>query len=60
MVARRQRFLGLIDWIWGKGEDLQVWNLAFAGDSWLTQAFLHGARILRHWPKNFQLLDEQE
>jgi hypothetical protein len=25
-----------------------------------TQAFLHGSRFILRWPKNYQLLDEQE
>lgn len=53
------QLLDYIDQIWGK-EGLHVWDRGFAGNPWLTQAFLHGARILLRWPKNFLLLDEQE
>jgi Transposase DDE domain len=53
------QLLDHIDQIWGK-EVLHIWDRGFAGNPWLTQAFLHGARILLRWPKNFQLLDEQE
>lgn len=51
--------LGHIDWVWGK-EVLHIWDRGFAGNPWLTQAFLHGARFVLRWPKNYQLLDEQE
>jgi hypothetical protein len=48
-----------IDEVWGK-EVLHVWDRGFAGNPWLTQAFLHGARFVLRWPKNYYLLDEQE
>ncbi len=47
-----------IDEVWGK-EVLHVWDRGFAGNPWLTQAFLHGARFVLRWPKNYQLLDDQ-
>jgi hypothetical protein len=47
-----------IDHLWGK-EVLHVWDRGFAGNPWLTQAFLHAARFVLRWPKNYQLLDEQ-
>lgn len=47
-----------IDEIWGK-EVLHVWDRGFAGNPWLTQAFLHGACFVMRWPKNYCLLDEQ-
>ena len=47
-----------IDQIWGK-EVLHVWDRGFAGNPWLTQAFVRGARFLLRWPKNYNLLDEQ-
>jgi hypothetical protein len=48
-----------IDELWGK-EVLHIWDRGFAGNPWLTQAFLHGARFVLRWPKNYYLLDEQE
>lgn len=50
--------LASIDERWGK-EVLHVWDRGFAGNPWLTQAFLHGARFILRWPKNYYLLDEQ-
>lgn len=51
--------LAHIDQLWGK-EVVHVWDRGFAGNPWLTQAFLHGARFVLRWPKNYYLLDEQE
>lgn len=48
-----------IDQRWGK-EVLHIWDRGFAGNPWLTQAFLHGARFVLRWPKDYNLLDEQE
>lgn len=50
--------LSEIDRLWGK-EVLHVWDRGFAGNPWLSQAFLHGARFVLRWPKNYYLLDEQ-
>ena len=52
------RVLSHIDGVWGK-EVLHVWDRGFAGNPWLTQAFLQGARFVLRWPKNYYLLDEQ-
>ena len=49
--------LAKIDQLWGK-EVLHVWDRGFAGNPWLTQVFLHGARFVLRWPKNYQLLDQ--
>ena len=51
--------LAHIDRLWGK-EVVHVWDRGFAGNPWLTQAFVHGARFILRWPKNYQLLDEAE
>ena len=51
--------LAHIDQLWGK-QVLHIWDRGFAGNPWLTQAFLHGARFVLRWPKNYYLLDEQE
>lgn len=48
-----------MDGLWGKAV-LHIWDRGFAGNPWLTQAFLHGARFVLRWPKNYFLLDEQE
>jgi DDE family transposase len=53
-----QAVLAQIDERWGK-EVLHIWDRGFAGNPWLTQAFLHGARFVMRWPKNYYLLDEQ-
>lgn len=50
--------LAHIDQLWGK-EVLHIWDRGFAGNPWLTQAFLHGARFVLRWPKNYYLVDEQ-
>lgn len=47
----------LMDDLWGK-EVIHLWDRGFAGNPWLTQAFLRGARFILRWPKNYQLLDE--
>jgi len=47
-----------IDQLWGK-EVLHIWDRGFAGNPWLTQAFLQGARFVLRWPKNYYLLDDQ-
>jgi hypothetical protein len=49
--------LTYIDRIWGK-DVLHIWDRGFAGNPWLTQAFLHGARFVLRWPKNYTLVDE--
>ena len=56
--AEESVVLAHIDQVWGK-EVLHVWDRGFAGNPWLTQAFLHGARFILRWPKNYYLLDEQ-
>jgi hypothetical protein len=48
-----------IDQLWGK-EVWHIWDRGFAGNPWLTQAFLHGARFVLRWPKNYHLLDEEK
>ena len=48
-----------IDPLWGK-EVVHVWDRGFAGNPWLTQAFVRGARFILRWPKNYNLLDQQE
>jgi hypothetical protein len=56
--TQESEVLAYIDGIWGK-EVLHIWDRGFAGNPWLTQAFLHGARFVMRWPKNYHLLDEQ-
>lgn len=57
--AEESAILTHIDQLWGK-DVLHIWDRGFAGNPWLTQAFLHGARFVLRWPKNYQLLDELE
>ncbi len=57
--AEERAVLAHIDQLWGK-EVLHVWDRGFAGNPWLTQAFLHGARFVLRWPKNYYLVDEQD
>jgi hypothetical protein len=57
--SEEAQLLDHIDRIWGK-EVLHIWDRGFAGNPWLTQVFLHGARFILRWPKNYHLLDEQE
>ena len=57
--AEESVVLAHLDQLWGK-EVLHVWDRGFAGNPWLTQAFLHGARFVLRWPKNYQLLDEEK
>ena len=57
--AEEGAVLAHIDQLWGK-EVIHIWDRGFAGNPWLTQAFLHGARFVLRWPKNYYLLDEQE
>jgi hypothetical protein len=49
--------LKTIDALWGK-DVLHIWDRGFAGTPWLTEAFLHAARFVMRWPKNYHLLDE--
>ena len=51
--------LDYLDGQWGK-EVIHLWDRGFAGNPWLTQAFLRGTRFILRWPMNYQLLDEQE
>ena len=53
------RVLQKIDALWGK-EVLHIWDRGFAGNPWLTVAFVHAARFIMRWPKNFKLLDQNE
>ena len=59
MRTEEAQVLDHIDRIWGK-EVLHVWDRGFAGNPWLTQVFVCGARFLLRWPKNYNLLDEQK
>jgi hypothetical protein len=48
-----------VDQRWGKNA-VHVWDRGFAGNPWLTQVFVRGARFILRWPKNYKLLDEHE
>lgn len=43
---------------WGQNV-IHVWDRGFAGNPWLTMAFVHAARFVMRWPKGYYLLDEQ-
>ena len=45
------------DRLWGK-EVLHIWDRGFAGNPWLTRAFLHAVRFVMRWPKHYKLVDE--
>lgn len=49
--------LAQMDELWGK-EVLHIWDRGFAGNPWPTQVFMHCARFVLRWPKNYYLLDE--
>lgn len=54
---REKRILDKIDRLWGK-EVVHIWDRGFAGQPWLTLAFVHAARFVMRWPKNYKLVDE--
>lgn len=45
---------------WGAHPVLHVWDRGFAGQPWLTQAYVHAVRFVLRWPKGYQLLDDQD
>lgn len=51
------RVLRKIDALWGK-QVLHVWDRGFAGNPWLTTAFVHATQFVLRWPKNYKLLDQ--
>ena len=53
-----KQVLDKIDLLWGK-EVLHIWDRGFAGNPWLTLAFLYAVRFVLRWPKNYKLVDEQ-
>lgn len=57
--AEESEVFDQIDSLWGK-EVIHIWDRGFAGNPWLTQTFIRGARFILRWPKDYQLLDEQE
>ena len=59
MRTEEAQIFDQIDQLWGK-EVVHIWDRGFAGNPWLTQAFVRGARFILRWPKNYNLLDEQE
>ena len=44
---------------WGLHQVLHIWDRGFAGNPWLTMAFVHGVRFVMRWPKHYKLVDEQ-
>jgi hypothetical protein len=54
---REKRILRKIDRLWGK-DVLHIWDRGFAGNPWLTLAFVHAASFVMRWPKNYKLIDE--
>jgi hypothetical protein len=55
--AEERLVLAQIDRLWGK-QVLHIWDRGFAGNPWLTMAFVHSARFVMRWPKNYKLLDK--
>ena len=53
-----RQLLAKTDKLWGK-EVLHIWDRGFAGNPWLTFAFLYALRFVLRWPKNYKLVDEQ-
>jgi hypothetical protein len=51
------RVLRKIDALWGK-QVLHIWDRGFAGNPWLTTAFVHATKFVMRWPKSYQLLDQ--
>jgi hypothetical protein len=51
-----KKILRKIDTLWGKNV-LHIWDRGFAGNPWLTLAFVYAARFVMRWPKHYQLLD---
>jgi len=51
------RVLRKIDALWGK-QVSHIWDRGFAGNPWLTVAFVHATQFGMRWPKNYTLLDE--
>jgi len=47
------RVLQKIDAWWGK-QVLHIWDRGFAGNPWLTIAFVHAARFVMRWPMNYK------
>lgn len=45
-----------VDQRWGK-EVVHIWDRGFAGNPWLTQVFVRGARFILRWPKHYYLLE---
>ncbi len=44
---------------WGLHQVLHVWDRGFAGNPWLTIAFVHAVRFVMRWSKHYKLIDEQ-
>jgi hypothetical protein len=44
---------------WESHQVLHVWDRGFAGNPWLTMAFVHAVRFVMRWPKHYKLVDEQ-
>jgi hypothetical protein len=42
---------------WGS-RALHVWDRGFAGNPWLTLAYIHAVRFVVRWPKHYRLVDE--
>lgn len=53
-----RRILNKIDTLWGKNV-LHIWDRGFAGNPWLTLAFVYAAQFIMRWRKDYYLLDDQ-
>lgn len=53
-----QALLAEVSRTWG-AQVVHVWDRGFAGNPWLTAAFVCAARFILRWPKRYHLTDEQ-
>jgi hypothetical protein len=57
--SQEREVLGEVTQRWKPHQVLHVWDRGFAGNPWLTMAFVHSVRFVLRWPKGYKLVDEQ-
>lgn len=57
--SQEREVLGEVTQRWKAHQVLHVWDRGFAGNPWLTLAFVHSVRFVLRWPKGYKLVDEQ-